>query len=58
MEFMITLAQASSKDIILSTVQLLWVALITQLLLIPLITLLMVTTLVVLTALIILKSRA
>ena len=56
MKLLIALSQASGEDMILPTIQLLWVALITRLLLTPLITLLMVTTLVVLIALMILES--
>ena len=48
MKLLIALAQASGEDMILPTIQLLWIALITRLLLmmIPLIILLIVTTLI------------
>ena len=55
-KLLIALAQASGKNMILPTIQLLRVTLITRLLLIPLIILLVVTTLVVLIALIALES--
>ena len=57
MELLITLAQISGQHMILSTIQLLWVTLVTRVLLISLIALLVITTLVVLVAPIILKSR-
>ena len=57
MQLQITLAQTSGEYMILSSIQLLRVTLVTQLLLISLIILLVINTLVVLVALIILKSR-
>ena len=56
-KLLISLAQASGKNMILPAIELFRVALVTRLLLIPLIILLIVTTLIVLVALIILKSR-
>ena len=59
MKLLVTLTYASGEDVILSTIQLLRVALITRLLLllIPLIILLIVTTLVAMTTLISLEPR-
>ena len=51
MKLLIALAQASGEDMILPTIQLLWVSLITRLLLLLLIALMIITTLVALIAL-------
>ena len=54
MKLLIALAQTGGEDMILPTIQLLWVALITRLLMLLL---LVVTTLVVLTILIVMSAR-
>ena len=56
MKLLIVLVQASGEDMILPTIQLLWVALITRLLLLLLIALMIITTLVALIALIVMST--
>ena len=56
MKLLIALAQASGEDMILPTIQLLWVALITRLLLLLLIALMIITTLVALITLIVMST--
>ena len=56
MNLLVTFAQASGKHVILSTTQLLWMALVTRLLLLLLIALMIISTLVTLITLIIMST--